>query len=440
MLKKIMAASAICAIACGISYGKTGALDIMELSLKDLGKQGVEYYCVGNETHATCFFKDTDTALFQLNNMRADMWLTDNQVKQEISGNVNTRFFENDYSKFIPKSFKCESTSTLQDLQTAGIGNCVIKSDVATLSLDSKALTESKSFRYKTMPSIIMQYITQAEQLGKEYDRIQTKYNNEVAALRNQTIEDKENIQSQIDMLATSRKKLYKSEQGCGCNTCATLGKEEAINTMLRIKNAEKEQIIKNYDASYDEIQKRYEEDMQAFTQSVVSWLKQYNFTLQEARIYLRTNKLGDEVFAAFAKDYLSFNENIPLTKEQKQERSEYKKKITAKYYSGLEAMRAASMTFIERSPYLSEHLRKNLQKIVAEHAKLFDSHSHKSSLKVLITPLKQDAMNLGDEAQKLINAYNQSEIENSDGLLRAVFDIINQYDVKAVKSFSSDK
>lgn len=440
MLKRIIAASAVCALACGISYGKVGALDIMELSLKELDKQGIKYYCAGNNTRATCYFKNIDTALFKTSNIRADMWLTDNNIKQEISGDINMSSLMGDYDKFTPKSFKCESESTLQDLQSIGGGSCIIKTDVATLSLDSKALVESKSFLYKTMPSIVVQYITQVERFGKEYDQIQTKYNNELTALSRQAREDKATIQYQINNLEVSHERLYGDEQqGCGCNVCAMSKKEEAVKNELQQKIAEKEKIIKKYNDSYDALQKQYEEDMQSFKQSVVSWLSQYNYTLQEIRINIRTNKLAEEVFAAFTRDYFGdyfyFNENVPLTKKQQQERLEHKKKIAAQYYSSLEAMRAAGMTFIEQSPYLDEHLRKSLQKIVAENAKLFDSHSNKSSLKVIITPLKQDTMNLGDEAQKLIDAYNQNEAENGEEmLLRAIFNIINQYDIKAVQ------
>lgn len=425
-----MTASAICAIACGIAYGKAGALDIMELSLKDVGKQqNVGYYCVGNDAHATCYFKDIDSVLFGVRNLRADMWLTDNQVKQEISGDIDTGLFVGDYEKFAPKSFKCESKQTLQDTQSTDIGNCIVKSDVATLSLDSKALMESKSFRYKTMPSIVLQYIAQVEQFSKEYERIQTEHNNEIDSLLKQTKDEKENIQYQINALKIAIKRM---DRCCDCNV--TVGQFEEINSEIASKNGEMDRIVKKFDTSYDEIQKRYEEGMQDFTQSIVSWLKQYNYTLQEARIYLNGNKLGEEAFTTFARDYFDFNENVPLTRQQKQERSEYKKRITAQYYSGLEAIRAAGMTFIEQSPYLDKHLRDSLQNVVAENAKLFDSHSNKKSLRILITPIRQDAINLGDEAQKLITAYNKDKSGNGDEMLHAIFNIINKYDIRAVK------
>lgn len=421
MLKKIMATGAICAIACGISYGKTGALDIMESSLKGVSNQGVEYYCSGNDAHATCYFKNTDTTLFGVSNMRADMWLTDSQIKQEISGNIDVSFFGGDYDDLLsPKSFKCESTSTLQDLQDFGSGSCTIKSDVATLSLNTKTLIESKSFRYKTMPSLVVSYIAQAERFSKDYDAIQTKYEDKLTALRKQTAKDKEEVQDQIDMLESASKKRG------GCN----YSKAQTISNEIKQKKTEKENIMKLYNDSYDAIQKQYEDEMQTFTQSVVSWLKQYNYTMQEARFDLHTNQLGEIAFSFFARHYLGFDNSAPLTMAEKQEFEKRKKEVSAQYYSRLGATRAAGMTFVGQSAYLDDHLRKSLKKVIEESAKLFDSNSHKSSLKILITPLSQDSVNLGDEAQRLISAYNKDGSE----MLHVVFNIINRYDIRAVQ------
>ncbi len=422
MLKKIIAASAMCAFSCGISFGKIGALDIMEFGAEGIAKSGITYRCVGDNSHATCYFKDIDTLLFQVKNMRTEAWLTDNQWKSEISGDIVVNL-NNDSAVFMPKSFRCENTEDLKDLQNLNNGRCVITSDVATLSIDSKALSESKTYRYKTMPTIFLQYITKIERLSKEYDRIQTQYHNKVAALQQKVHEDLDDIQTEIDMLATAEMQNNGYRHSCGHKSTSPQ------ENLMRQKQA----IKKNYNIAYDEIVQQYEDDMAEWQQSVVTWLNQYNFAINEVRVYTHTNKLAETAFGVFAKEYFMFNENIPLTKQEQKERDEQKKQLTAQYYAGLEAMRAASITFIEQSPYLEEHLKESLQKIVAEYAKLFDPNAHKRSVKILITPKNNNLVKLGDEAQKLIAAYNTKGNKETE-MFQALFDIINRYDIKAVK------
>lgn len=429
MLKKLITAGALSMAVCGVSFAKNGALDIMEWALQDAAKAGVAYHCAGDSVHATCYFKNVDGFLFQLKDMRADIWLSDNEVKQEVSGNIAANFGE-DLNQFIPKSFTCNSVSTLKDLQSNANGTCVIKADVATLHLESNTLVESKSFRYKTMPTLLVQYIAKVDEFSKEYDRIQTKYENDLEALQQEAADTLDDIDADIDMLRVSQRNTQ-HEYGCGCNSCRSQSQTYAIEKEIDRKQEIKEQIRKSYEDKYDKIQKQYEEEMQNFSDSVVAWLSQYNYTMQEARVYVRANKLAKSAFETFAKEYLAFNENIPLSKDERIERANEKKRITAQYYSSLEASRAGGMTFVEQSPYLAPHLKKSLQKIVSDHAQLLDPNAKKRSVKILITPLDSTAMNLGDEAQKMINAYNKSR---GHGLMKTFFDIVNKYEIKSVR------
>lgn len=429
MLKKLITAGALSIAACGVSFAKNGALDIMEWALQDAEKAGVAYHCAGDSTHATCYFKNVDGFLFQLKDMRADIWLSDNEVKQEVSGSIAANFGE-DLNKFIPKSFTCNSISTLKDLQSNANGTCVIKADVATLSLESKTLVESRAFRYKTMPTLLVQYIAKVDEFSKEYDRIQTKYENDLESLQQEAANALDDIDADIDMLSVSQRNTQ-HEYACGCNSCNLRVQTYAIEKEIEQKQENKEQIRKSYEDKYDKIQKQYEEEMQNFSDSVVAWLSQYNYTMQEARVYVRANKLAKSAFETFAKEYLAFNENIPLSKDERIERANDKKRITAQYYSSIEASRAASMTFVDQSPYLETHLKKSLKKIVADHAQLLDPNAHKGSVKILITPLDSTAMNLGDEARKMITAYNKG---GGHGLMKSFFDIVNKYEIKSVR------
>lgn len=420
MLKKIIAASAISMVACGVSFAKTGALDIMEWVLQDAEKAGITYNCVGDNSHATCHFKNIDGFLFQLKDVRTDMWLNDNEVRQEISGSIVANL-EEDLNKFVPKSFTCNSTSTLEDLQNSGNGTCVIKSDVATLSLDSKTLLESRSFRYKTMPTLLVQYITKINQFSKEYDHIQTKYQNDLEALRKESASALDDINTEIEMLESSQNQ---QQYGCGCMGNPT-------NEAIAQNKETKERITESYTKKYDEIQKRYEEEMQNFNSSIVAWLSQYNYTIQEVRIHVRSDGLAESV-TNLAKKYLTLNSGISFLKNKQTKNADIEKRITAQYYSALEASRAAGMTFVGYSPYLAPHLRTSLQKIISDQAKLLDPNANKNSIKILITPLKNNAtMNLGNEAQKFINAYSKGR---NHALIQSFFDIINQYDIKSVR------
>ncbi len=67
----------------------------------------------------------------------------------------------------------------------------------------------------------------------------------------------------------------------------------------------------------------------------------------------------------------------------------------------------------------------------MSDHAQLLDPNAKKRSVKILITPIDSTAMNLGDEAQKMINAYNKSR---GHGLMKTFFDIVNKYEIKSVR------
>lgn len=432
MLRKILAAGAICAVTSGVSFGKTGALDILEKSFQEVGKSGLEYYCAGNDVEATCKFKDIDTLLFKVKDLKVSVTLTDNQWKQAASGNIIT-YAGSDMAQFMPKSFHCESSAELKDLQNFGDGQCVIKSDVATITMDSKTLVESKSYRYKSMPTLVVRYIAQVEQFSKEYDRIQQKYRDDMEQLQKQFYTDLDDVRTEMDMIRNTR---YASKpSGCGSSHlscgCASDDNDVMISNAITQKKSQEEQLRKNYDKAYNEIMAQYDEDTAALTQDIVAWLKQYDVTLQEMRVYVRTNKLAESAFGVFAKEYLAFNENIPLSKKEKQARAETKKQLTAQYYAGLESMRAASLTFVGQSPYLADHLKVSLQKVVSDSAKLFDPNAHKRSLKILITPRESGSLNAGVEAQKLVDAYR---LGKERVMLQALFDIVNQYNIQSVR------
>ena len=428
MLKKLITASIVGMAVCGVSFGKTGALDIVETALKDVEKQGVSYYCAGDDSHATCYFKDLDNFLFRMKNLHADIWIKDDEVRREISGDI-VPIFDGDINKFIPKNFTCEDKSVIKDLQYISNGKCIIESDVATLSIDSNALLESRLFRYKTVPTLLLQYIAKVEHFNNEYNLIQTKYQNDLKILQDEFNMALDDIESNIELLESTQK-IANHTSKCDCNSC-TSSRYYAIHDEISQKRNDKEQLRKSYEYKYDEIQKQYDEDMQQFTDSVIEWLKQYNLTIKEVRINIKTNNLARSAFETFAKEYLDFNENIPLSKQQQMERNEQKKRITAKYYSSLEASRAAGVTFVEQSPYLEKHLKDSLKKVIVEYAKLLDPNAHRVRVKVVVSPRYDFTINLGDEAKKIIFAYNKG---TTHSLIKEIFDIINRYDIKYVR------
>lgn len=438
MLRKILAAGAICAVTSGVSFGKTGALDILEKSFQEAQKSGLEYHCAGNDVEAACQFKDIDTFFFTIKDMQVSATLTDNHWKQAVSGKILVNIVDtgDDVAQFLPKSFQCENTAELKDLQNFGNGECVIKSDVATITLDSKTLVESRSYRYKTMPTLIVRYIAQIEKFSKEYDRIQKQYADDMERLQNKYYADLEDMQAEIDMIQNAQY-IHKSS-GCGvrpsnCGCGGDYDNDLAIQSAVAQKKSQKEQLKKSYNEAYDEISQQYDEDMAALTQDIVAWLKQYEVTLKEMRVYVRSHKLAESTFGVFAKEYLAANENIPLSKKEQQARAETKKRVTGQYYANLESMRAASLTFIGQSPYLADHLKVSLKKIVSDSAKLFDPNAHKRSMRILITPRELGSMNAGVEAQKLIDAYQQNN-GRERAFMQIFFDLVNQYNIQSVR------
>ena len=88
-------------------------------------------------------------------------------------------------------------------------------------------------------------------------------------------------------------------------------------------------------------------------------------------------------------------------------------------------------MTFVEQSPYLEKHLKDSLKKVIVEYAKLLDPNSHRVRVKVVVSPRYDFTINLGDEAKKIIFAYNKG---TTHSLIKEIFDIINRYDIKYVR------
>lgn len=428
MLKKLITAGAISMAVCGVSFGKTGALDIVESILKDVDKQGNTYQCVGDDSHATCHLNDVNGLLFQIKNLRADLWVNDDEVKQEISGNIELDI-DDDVNKFVPKSFTCNSKSVLKDLQYISDAKCIIKADAETLIIDSKSLLESRTFRYKTVPTILIYYIENIKRLDKEYRDIRAKYQDKFNALEDKFDIALDDIETNIELLKNT-KKITNHNSNCGCNSCY-LKNNHKIDEQIEKKRGEEKQIRQSYLIEYNEIKKQYDEDMQRFTDSIVAWLKQYNYTMKEARIHIKTNEFANSAFETFAKTYLMFNEYDLSLKQQQKQINEEKKRITAKYYSDIESFRAGGITFIEQSPYLKQHLKDSLKKVIAENVKLLDPHSHKISIKILIKPREYVTMNVGDEVEKMISIYNEG---TTNSFLKAMFDIVNKYDIKSVR------
>lgn len=397
MLKKMLVMSMACAISCNISFSKpTRALDLAEIVLSETEKSGIRHVCHGNDREANCHIRDIVNSYLQIKNIYMDIALTDFTLKQKFSADIEMNLGKYaDYNIFIPKNIVCEAESHLKDLENLNTGSCTLKSDVATLEIDMQDVMQSKKFRYKTMFNAVRHFMETITYFSNKFEKIQSLYAKDSQTLREQRDND--------------LRRLYAEE-----NT-----KQNSYEIHM---------VREAYEINSDALTKRYVADTQKNMDNFISWLKQYNIDIKEIKIYLKTKKLAESLFAIYAKDFLNFNENTPLSNEEKKQREEEKKRITAEYYAGLELIRAAAITFVSQSPYLNEHLKKNLTKVVSEHAKLFDPNSHKRSLKILVQHLSDKPINLGEQVEKLKNA------DDRDTKLQILFEIINQYDIKVVR------
>lgn len=430
MLKKIVTAGAIYALACGVSFGKTGALEFVEQTLQGIEKSGIDYYCSGDKEYAACRFKSIDTFLFNIENMRAEVWLTDTEYKQKSSGNIVIAGSEDD-KPFLPHSFECESSAKLQGLQNLGASVCILKSDVATFSIDGTNIVESKSFRYKSMPTLVTQYIATVQYFSNEYDRIQNHYKDERRKISEQKWREIDDLDTEIEQLEIQNQKAHTSDCNCGCNTCG-YAKYRQFDDKVQEREKERKAVYKKYADIYAELEEQYNEDIENLTNEAIAWLQKYNITIQDIRVSIKTNKLAETLFATYAKDFLAFNEDIPLSKKEKLARAEEKKQLTGKYYAALESIRAAGITYIEQSPYLKPELKTSLRKVVVEYAKLFDPNSHKRSVNFIIKPQDGTPINLGDELSILF----ANKKARSSVAIHRFFENANRYDIKVVRSF----
>ncbi len=440
MLKKVFAIGAMCAMSCGVSFGKTTALELVESSLKDVKSLGIEYSCYGDDKYAKCQFKDLNTTLFGLKNAGFEISLTDYQLKQKAFGDIVSNFGQ-DVNKFVPNRFECSSESNLvvDDLDSYGVEQCVLKSDVSNLRVDLKTKMHSKAYRYKTMPSILLKNIALIQKISKDFDDADEKYNNKVSKLREDRDKQIGEIYDEIEHFGMLLESKGSHQHGCKCGECKENEEVKEFKEMHAIKTREAREIREKYGKEYDRLQKEYDDEVQGIFDSAITILKMYDFELQEARVYIKADTLADTLFTLSNKRFFAFNKNIPLTKEQELMRAEKKKRITAKYYSELEASRAGMITLVKESPYLSDNLRATLQKVIIQHVKLFDPNSRTRSVKVLITPLDNVPFNLGDELQKFRNIYVDSNYHDDDNATKAYFDIINKYDIRAVREWPLD-
>ncbi len=437
MLKKVFAVSAICAMFCGISFGKTNALDLVEYELSIDGN-GLEHSCSGNENYAKCRFKDIDMAFMSIKNTNLEIQLTDYQYKENISGEIVSGLGQ-DLNKFIPNKFECSLNSKLNvdDLDNYGVLECKLYSDVAMLKFYIDSKTHSKAYRYKTMPTIMTNNIAMMEKIIKSFKDRETKYYEKLEKLRSDRNTKIDDIQDEIDFIRMSLR-TKENNSKCGCGACNRHKKE--LEKSYSRKSYEMSQIRTEYGNAYDAIQREYEEGVQEDIDSLVAFLKQYDHEIKEIKIHVKANSLADTLLNLSAKRFFSFNENIPLNKEQKLEREEEKKRIMAKYYSQLESSRAAAITLVKESPYLSNQLKKTLSEVVKQQAKLFDPNSNTRNMKILITSINNKPINLGDELNKLRVAYlNDYANDDENNMFKALFDIINQYDIRLVREWPQD-
>ncbi|RDU65890.1 hypothetical protein CQA53_05435 [Helicobacter didelphidarum] len=449
MLKKMLMFGVICAISSGVSFGKTRALDIAESSLKSMQDLGIEYRCFGDDTQAKCQFRDIVLPFVHatIKNAQFELEVSDFKYTQKISANVQTDFKRQvQYAEFIPKNITCQNDSDLINREIVTNEKCFVASDVATLEFDSDTLLQSRNFRYKTMFSILQELLAKAYHYNEKINNMDSVYRVKLQQLRDkrdnemkELYTEHENLENDLQHI-TQTNKYSDTRHSCGCDNhkiCndsrgITQDKTSLHNSLMK-NRAEMKKVREFYEKDYDELREEYQEATQGVVDEFIVWLKNYNIDLREARLYLRTKKLAESTFGLYAHDFLDFNENIPLSKKERKAREEEKKEITAGYYSSIEASRAASITFINQSPYLNDNLKKNFVKIVNEYAKLFDPNSHKRSVKITAQKINGEPINLGDEVERMVK-YSKNEVRGYDLIQQHFFDIVNQYDIRAVR------
>lgn len=444
MLKKVFVLGVVCALSLAYAKDKSRALDYAQKSMKDFGSD-VHYTCYGNDTEARCSARNITDFPFSINNFVLDVNLSDYEYKRKVSFDLETSYFR-EYEKFVPNNLTCEGVYNLKDLDVSGSEHCVLSADVATMEFDIDSSITSKNFNYKDMFKVVQDSFDKPRDLLDRLSNV-TQQNSQAA------LDDYFKGEDELDNLYAERESLIESHKhsvtnnkksSCGCGHHKGDSKPAGIKDLLNDRKYIEDKLAQNSSEiakvtqenkqKKDEREAEYQEEKRDIEKSIVKYLSNYNLKIKEIRIYIKGNKLADTTFATYAQDFFNFNENTKLNKKEKKAREEEKKRVTAGYYSSIEAMRAASITFISQSQYLNDNHKKNFIKILDLHAKLFEPHAHKNSIRILITPLSDKSINLGKEAKKIIKFAND-EI-SSEEFVKTLFDTINQYDIRAVRFF----
>lgn len=206
------------------------------------------------------------------------------------------------------------------------------------------------------------------------------------------------------------------------------------LENELNKNNLDISQTRTKYDTQYRELLDETKEEVDSVKKDMIKWLKNYNFDIKEVRLELKASDMANYTFALYAQDFLNFNENAKLSKKEKQARINEKKRIMAGYYSSIEAMRAASITYVQESPYLNAENKKGIVKIIDKHAKLFEPHTGVKRVKILATHNIESSFNAGNAAESLISFIDNDT--SLDVFLHTLFDNVNEYSIKSVRYF----
>ncbi|MWV61362.1 hypothetical protein DCO58_10005 [Helicobacter saguini] len=448
MFKKFLLVSA--ALSLGFmqaqSYnGQKRALDFAENVLSDLKDAGVEYNCHGDDSDAACRIRDIAFPLFSttISNGRFEVSFKDNQYKQRIYAEIDINSKHAlDYESYVPKSIECKTTYNLNRVDIIGVENCVIQSGLVTLDFDLAESIHSNEFTDKSMFSIMKKSLLKVRDYDKKLTLLSTSFEERSNKLNEEKYNTIDKLYDDRDSLQELHKQSAENNSPCGCghhnhksvSTVELLKDRRYLESSLAKNEKEIKKARENFNEEYEELQEEYDRHLRAYKQHIVKWLSNYDIDVKEARLYIKAPALSKHTFNLYADDLRTFNSDYKLTKKQKKAKAEEKKRITAGYYSSVEAMRAASITFVKESPYLSDNLKKSFSKIIDQHAKLFEPHTGKKSIKILATRLDNTPFNLGKEAQKVVD-YTNGDISTEEFLTK-VFDVINNYDIRAVRSF----
>lgn len=474
-----MCAFGLCSLNAQSYNGQKRALDFAENALGDLEDAGVEYNCHGDDTDASCRIRDIAFPLFSttIANGRFEVSFKDNQYKQRIYAEFDVDSKHIGDKRYIPHSLECVSVYNINGIILDENEKCKIEANIATLHFDAKGYARSTKMRDRSALSIIKELVKLAhddrenrqailrkaerdtEKLNKEtYDKLDALYA-ERDTLQEQYKEasGKEydnssyNRKSRSDMMSysggSSRFSNVKSNDKCGCEHADSKHhsqKQDSLSNLLNDRKHIEKELAKNErelkelrnarDDKLIEINEEYADSMQESIEDTIKKLKKYDFDIQEVRLELKTNYIAKNTFKLFAKDFFAFNENTKLSKKEARKRAEEKKRITAEYYASIEAMRAASITYINYNPHLSDNTKKNFVKIIDEHAKLFEPHTGKNRIKIIARHLDSKPYNAGEFAKVLWDYYNDNITQKE--FIDKFFNVVNSYDIRAVRYF----